>query len=411
VISGTFPARTGRRLARILIVLPALVFLSGCDPDPYPSTMTYPVRTDMLVEKNKEVRDIPATWGPGELDAHFTALRVEATMPTDEQKYPGAFTVYDPTKLPADTRNEIGKELEKRFGTPADPRVEVTDDKTLVTELQLDLDTLAKGSLLYRRFCLHCHGVPGDGRGPTSAWINPPPRDYRRGLFKFTSAVVTKKSKPRRGDLLRTLEEGIEGTTMPTFKAQPKRDLEALISYVIHLSIRGSVEFYVMREALKKSDEAKDLSGLVRTKTNEFASDWKLENTPITPQPYPYKDDPAELAQSVSRGYDLFLSKTAACRECHVDFGRQSKFLYDEWGTLVRPRNLTEGVYRGGRRPVDLYYRVQAGIGPSTMPGAASEIAGDPKVIWDLVNFVRLLPYPAMLPRDVRQKVYPDIQN
>ena len=43
-------------------------------------------------------------------------------------------------------------------------------------------------------------------------------------------------------------------------------------------------------------------------------------------------------------------------------------FRYDEWGTLVRPMNLTTGVYRGGRRPIDLYWRIKGGIEPSGMP-------------------------------------------
>ena len=40
-------------------------------------------------------------------------------------------------------------------------------------------DTLAEGSKLYRQHCLHCHGLEGNGRGPTGYWVNPPPRDYR----------------------------------------------------------------------------------------------------------------------------------------------------------------------------------------------------------------------------------------
>ena len=30
----------------------------------------------------------------------------------------------------------------------------------------------------------------------------------------------------------------------------------------------------------------------------------------------------------------------------------------------------------------------------------------EPKDLWDVVNFVQALPYPAMLPPDIREKVY-----
>ena len=34
-----------------------------------------------------------------------------------------------------------------------------------------------------------CHGSSGAGDGPTAAFLYPRPRDYRRGLFKFTSTA------------------------------------------------------------------------------------------------------------------------------------------------------------------------------------------------------------------------------
>ena len=65
--------------------------------------------------------------------------------------------------------------------------------------------------------------------------------------------------------------------------------------------------------------------------------------------------------------------------------------------------NVTTGVYRGGRRPIDIYWRVKGGIDPSGMPKTGLQ---NDKDIWDVVNFVQALPYPQMLPEDVRYKVY-----
>ena len=46
---------------------------------------------------------------------------------------------------------------------------------------------------LYREHCAHCHGITGDGVGPTATFLNPYPRDYRKGQFKFKSTPVGQK--------------------------------------------------------------------------------------------------------------------------------------------------------------------------------------------------------------------------
>ena len=56
-----------------------------------------------------------------------------------------------------------------------------------------------------------------------------------------------------------------------------------------------------------------------------------------------------------------------------------------------RPANLNRGVYKGGRRPIDLYWRIAKGINGAKMPAHYPTI--EPERIWDLVNFVLELPY------------------
>ena len=79
----------------------------------------------------------------------------------------------------------------------------------------------AGGYALYRKNCLHCHGVSGAGDGPTAPFLYPPPRDYRKGIFKFTS--TPSGSRPHRDDLRRTITYGLHGTSMPAFDAAPDR--------------------------------------------------------------------------------------------------------------------------------------------------------------------------------------------
>ncbi len=407
-----------RRVHVVALAIPCLLpLLSGCDlePESYPAELTYPLRSDPIVASPPG----STTWdthGPGQLDNHIAHLSEV-----------GGKTL-DPAKLAAKDRQQLQDTLRDIFGTPAAPTVKIKDEdqdniNKLIADLRLDEKTLAKGSTVYRRHCMHCHGVTGDGRGPTGPWVNPTPRDYRQGLFKFISAGVrVSDRKPRRADIRRTLERGIEGTSMPSFHTLEDEEKESLVSYVIHLSLRGEVERYTMEPLL----DGTGLDGSVAEKVKDLLTDsrsgllraWGRSNTEgIEPSNYPYREDNTEQFQaSINRGYKLFTDPrgSASCINCHLDFGRQAPFRYDKWGTLVRPSNLTAGVYRGGRRPIDLYWRIRGGIDPSQMPCADFEDKtanrdqwrdnADP--YWDLVNFVQALPYPKMLPKDIRDEIY-----
>lgn len=43
----------------------------------------------------------------------------------------------------------------------------------------------AKGKQIYDTYCLTCHGPNGDGQGPVGKTLNPPPRDFTKGDFKY----------------------------------------------------------------------------------------------------------------------------------------------------------------------------------------------------------------------------------
>lgn len=401
-----------RKVRVLALVIPCLLpFLSGCDLEPYPTELTYPLRSDPIVTSPPGSTRWDTTL-PGQLDLHIAHLA--------DPEIGGK--ILDPAKLPEKERGQLAVAMSEIFGTPAAPKVELKEGEEYVKALQLDETTLKKGSTVYRRHCMHCHGITGDGRGPTGPWVNPTPRDYRQGLFKFMSTdVKVNNRKPRREDLHRTLDHGIEGTSMPSFGLLEDQEKEALVSYIIHLSLRGECERYTMEPILDGSG----LEGTVRERVVELLGDflqaWAKSNTQgIPPGDYPYKehkeDNGDHLRASIRRGYTLFTDPkgSASCINCHVDFGRQAPFRYDKWGTLVRPANLTAGVYRGGRRPIDLYWRIRGGIDPSQMPRVDFDDKTANKVqwrdnadpYWDLVNFVQALPYPNMLPPDIRNSIY-----
>jgi mono/diheme cytochrome c family protein len=537
--------------------------LTGCNSERYPAysaNVKYGLRTDPIIRNVKELGDErhePDRPGLMPIMKLDDILRPDHPYHANSKKIrdkvsaaPGSFILRDPNQMLPDLRKAMEDELDKLFGTPAKPKVDVkaaeADEKAL-TELKLDDKTLAEGSSYYRVHCLHCHGVPGNGRGPTARWVNPHPRDFRGGMFKFQSMDRGKDTSlaPSRGDLLRTLRQGIEGTAMPSFNLLPDPELEALASYVIHLSVRGEVEFKTI-EALEVKDgnlvlaPGEKVDENVKFWTKKLLTErWQPANNPakgIVVAPYPFDEKApnymAELKDSVKRGQQIFLgepddaikehfikphlkkavdsgraaeasrlaeeakeslfkkreadalvsakAKTAEskaladaeteaskkkeklsdadktrikeavqedirkelrdeidkevaksadkfkveaeknakkieeearkallakaqsvlsgakCVQCHVDYGRQAKFKYDEWGTLVRPNNLTLGVYRGGKRPVDIYYRVHSGIPGSEMLPFANTFKDNERYLWDVVNFVTVLPYPNM---------------
>jgi mono/diheme cytochrome c family protein len=413
-----------RSVLWLLALLPALAWLPGCGGDAYSETMVYPVRSDPLVTMvagSKPV-EFPEPDRPGQLPL----LDMKDIQDSRNPYYKRDDVNYiDPRKLTRGDRQELEDVLQEVFGTPADPKVALISSEARQA-LDLHQETLKQGSQLYRLHCLQCHGLTGDGRGPTARWVNPHPRDYRLGKFKFLSVDngniekgLLQQLLPRRDDLYRTIYQGVEGTAMQSYNMLPENNLNVLVSYVIHLSIRGQVEYELFKEATEKEENGKkelvfnpkklpggSITGFVKGKQNklgkvfDLGEKWReaqMEVNRIVPGPYDVKDeDKSDLAQSSQRGYLTFLGKGPSpsdCATCHLDFGRKSPYKFDDWGTLVKPRDLTQSVYRGGRRPIDLYYRIKSGINGSGMP-AHGTLTSDQ--IWDLVNFVRALPYPPM---------------
>ncbi|HJT78131.1 MAG TPA: c-type cytochrome [Gemmataceae bacterium] len=413
-----------RALARALLgatLVAGLLPACGCS-DRYPDNLKYGLRTDPLVIKVPSDMVLNHLDPPGDLEHWLDSL-----------KDPGKGAVaLDPAKLDGGQRRELEDALDGIFGKPAAPKVDTTGLEDEAVEaaqtLRLDPQTLAEGSQLYRRHCLHCHGITGNGQGPTGPWINPHPRDYRLGKFKFTSSGQSAGTrKPLRADLVRTISHGLEGTAMPAFgnfasdqgaNSQagilPPDEIDKLASYVTHLSLRGQVEFQVMQDWLNGGNlDGENTADYAKERLADLIGQWAAAEKNVI-KPGPAKELTGDqMQQSIARGYDLFIRGSAQCISCHADFGRQNNYKFDDWGTLDRPMDLTAGVYRGGRRPIDIYWRIHSGIGGTGMSAFGGAL--QPDQIWDVVNFVRALPYPKMLPgpenklglKDVRTQVYP----
>src|SRR3954453_12805616 len=143
-----------------------------------------------------------------------------------------------------DHQKAIANILDAMFGTPNEPFAMPE------TGLNQNFLKMAAGPVwsdetggkhgLYRRHCAHCHGISGDGHGPTAALLNPYPRDYRPGIFKFKGTFSA--AQPTDADLHRVVHDGVPGTAMPSFALFPIDEQDALVEYVKYLSIRGQTE-------------------------------------------------------------------------------------------------------------------------------------------------------------------------
>ncbi|MDA0659511.1 MAG: c-type cytochrome [Planctomycetota bacterium] len=343
---------------------------------------------------------------------------------------------------------EIANILAALFGTPDEPYLMSAgeiDHRDIVDPVSLKLsagpvsrDEFGTARGLYREHCVHCHGISGNGAGPTAAFLNPYPRDFRKGQFKFKS--TPSGVKPTHDDLKAILVNGIAGTAMPSFAAALSGpEIDALVDYVKYLTIRGQVErsLCISVEELEDGD-AFDLAAIMEEAVAPALEAWKIADQQVLAIP-PRPDD-FDTVESLRRGREFYFG-VGGCVKCHGDTQLGDGVLtdyddwtkdYKDWGNLpvttpeqvkekkqfeetyyslgglplrnIKPRNLRHGIYRGGRRPIDIYRRVRNGIEGSPMPAAAMRPPGaGPEVpgltesdLWDIVNYVRHLPYEPM---------------
>jgi mono/diheme cytochrome c family protein len=381
-------------------------------------------------------------------------------------------------EMTEENQQTIANVLEAMFGTPDEPFV-LPETNLDVKKLQMaagpvQSDRTGRHQGLFREHCVHCHGISGDGMGPTASFLKPYPRDYRQGKFKFTSTPTG--AMPTDDDLERIIRNGVPGTAMPPFEvalAQP--EIDALVEYVKYLSLRGRVEIALVMQILDLNIGEQlptDRETLVELVLLPEVEKWQsAKELVIRPEAAPPED--YGTVASITKGRELFFSeKKGNCVLCHgtTALGDGQRTNYDEWskqvhdlrqsalatlnrreemvagfekrlatieeneelsaaerreqaaaleeerdGTLadlaeaedkarwklaileahaleprtIDPRNLRLGVYRGGRRPIDIYYRLQAGINGSGMPAAPLT----PEEKWHVIDYVLSLPY------------------
>lgn len=205
-----------------------------------------------------------------------------------------------------------------------------------------------EGYPLYVSQCARCHGIAGDGDGDgkNSPTFGTLPRDLTTGAYRFVS---TQSGIAADEDLRHVIVNGLPSSGMPGFADLSERQVQSLVAVL---------DFF-----------------------------WKDR-----PDPGPRWDvpprTPADRA-SVARGAQAYADN---CGFCHGAAGggdgEMAADIEDFPGHNLRPADLAAGEIKAGRDPVQLYYRIAAGIPNGLdilMPGYGYLT---PEEIWDLVNYL-----------------------
>lgn len=205
------------------------------------------------------------------------------------------------------------------------------------------------GKQIYDAKCVECHGKDGKGDGVAAVYLNPRPRNFVDGKYKFRS--TESGSIPTDDDLMNTIRSGLHGSAMPDWKPFLNDDsLKAVVDYIKSFSPRFQSE---TPKAVRLGVE-------------------------VSPSP-----------ASIAAGKTVY--HNLQCASCHGSDGTGddavAKDLADDWGHVLNATNLTEPwTFRGGSSPRDIYMRFRTGIDGSPMPsyiGTATE-----KEMWNLANYV-----------------------
>jgi len=223
-------------------------------------------------------------------------------------------------------------------------------------------ELLEQGRETYVKRCSFCHGLLGDGEGPAAEFLDPRPRDFTLGVFKFRT--TGSGELPIDEDMFRTVSRGLPGTGMQAFD-------DGRIKNGLSEQQRWAVIAYIKTFVPEFDDP-------------EFDPYKKIVSLPA--------NRPASSEGLVAKGREVF--ERAKCWECHGKEGRgngQKAFdRKDDWGFPIRIRNVTfPWKIKGGSEAEDIFMRFSTGINGTPMPSFIKALGEDER--WALANFIKSL--------------------
>ena len=213
------------------------------------------------------------------------------------------------------------------------------------------------GEAIYRERCAFCHGDNGDGKGPVARYLDPRPRDFTSGQFKFRTTASGEL--PLSEDVINIVKKGVRGTAMPSWEdILSQAEIEAAVDYV----------------------------------TQNFVPDWDTYEPTVIPVGSP----PGVNDAMIEQGKQLY--QELQCWKCHGQAGRadgpSAPTLTDDFGFPTRAADLSKAWrYKGGSELVDIYTRFSTGLNGSPMPSFYDVFPEEEREakLWALSAYVKSL--------------------
>ncbi|HZE19126.1 MAG TPA: c-type cytochrome, partial [Candidatus Angelobacter sp.] len=248
-------------------------------------------------------------------------------------------------------------------------------------------ELIAKGKALFLVNCASCHGNQGMGDGPAAAALNPKPRNFHEGYWKYGGGIAR---------VVQTISTGSPGTAMAAFTSIPLEDRFAIAHYERSFA------------AKQEEDKPADLAWLGPTgdtSEHEGSAQGGTVGGPAKPTPtIPIEVAlrlMAEPAPSVApmgsvpppsgegRGAALYAERCASCHGASGEGGVRVRMLgsapYAYVVTLPLSANRTGWMGVGGR----FEKMVLEGIPGYMMPGNGDLSSEDVRALYDFVTSLR----------------------
>lgn len=243
-----------------------------------------------------------------------------------------------------------------------EPPTLITGDSTPLAEPskngpEVSPALVARGKSTFQAQCATCHGLDGAGKGEAAYLLNPKPRDLTKRSFRLVSNL---EGVVQVDDIFHTISRGMPGSGMPSWEILPEQD-------------RWAVSHYV--NSLSRPDKR-------------------------IPKPIPFGVEPPATPESVLLGRKAYETACAACHGADAK-GTPQQPQFDSDGYPTKPRDLTRGVFKGGRDGKQIFSRIAAGMPGSPMPSHMTTL--DTTMIWNLVHYVQSLSDPAVDERNVQK--------
>jgi mono/diheme cytochrome c family protein len=236
-------------------------------------------------------------------------------------------------------------------------------------------DLLRLGKKSYQNQCAVCHGAAGAGDGSAAYLLYPKPRNFTSNNFRLVSTTEMQATDE---DLFKTITGGMPGSSMPSWSHLSERERWGLVFYVRYLA---ELKNHLKPGETLENALAKELPWpRVREIVEKQIDPSILISVPAEPPTTP---------QGLEAGKALFKKACAACHGLEGK-GDGQQMMNDSEGYLLKPRDLTAGIFKGSSKSEDLYYRINAGIPGSPMPGYQGIFPDEE--IWNLIHYVQTLP-------------------